>query len=416
MTIHFKGFKPFHLIIIFFLLISSVAAQNMKKTVPTEKDSTDALLEAELARELGTEYKSENKAPEVGTQNQVLGQISRTGSSLNPKISAIGLFLGSATEEKAVAKPIDFGLHSAEIVFEAYVDPYTKATFNIGFHNELENPFAGPNAEAAFESEFHAELEEGYVTTLSMPFSLQAKAGKFRSAMGKINQIHPHAYNFVGAPLMYANYFGGEGLVDRGVSLSWLIPNPFDLYQELTLETTSGATESPSFTGTKDLLYLLHLKNYVDLNENTTLELGFTGIRGSNDAERHKSHIAAVDLTLRWKPLRRGRYKSFEWITEALLSRRDTPAGEIDSKGLYSFMRYQLSKRTYIGGRFDYSEYPENGDISEKAYSANLSFFATEFQKFDLQYQYGLPVQGENFSRILLRSVFVIGAHGAHKY
>ncbi len=381
----------------------------------TVVDSTDMLLEAEFARELAAEKKTSTSGLAAGSR-EIRGLVSRSGSTLNPKISAIGTFLGAATQENAASKPLDIGLQEVEIVFDAYVDPYTKATFIIGFGDEQENPFAGPDEAAAFDGEFSTELEEGYLTTLSLPFSLQLKAGKFLGNFGKINKIHPHAWNFIDQPLMYANYFGEEGLLDRGLSLSWLVPNPVGLYQELTLEATSGAVASPSFTGRKDLLYLIHLKNYVDLNENTTLELGFSGIRSSNDRERHKSHLGAIDLTLRWKPLRRNRYKSFEWMSEALLSRRDTATKTINSTAFYSFLRYQLSRRFFIGGRYDYAEFPDDADTYEKAVSVVLSFFATEFQKLDLQYQYGSPAGRDTFSRILLRSVFIIGAHGAHKY
>ncbi len=47
---------------------------------------------------------------------------------------------------------------------------------------------------------FSLDLEEGYVTTLSLPAHLQLKAGKFRSAMGKINPVHPHALPFISLP------------------------------------------------------------------------------------------------------------------------------------------------------------------------------------------------------------------------
>jgi peroxiredoxin len=79
-------------------------------------------------------------------------------------------------------------------------------------------------------------------------------------------------------------------------------------------------------------------------------------------------------------------------------------------------MRYQIGQRWFIGARYDYSEFPENSEVNETAYSGILSFFATEFQKIELQYQYGIPAEGKSFNRILLRAVFVIGAHGAHKY
>lgn len=369
--------------------------------------AAESTLEAELAEALGMDSTA---VPPGGTvvQNRRI---------LNPEISVIGSFLGSGTEKGAVVKQYDGGLSEAEFSFRGYVDPYSRADFYVGFGREREDPFSGPDSGAAESGEFEAELEEAYFTILALPFGLQLKGGKFRSSFGRINLFHPHALNFLDMPRMYVNYFGEEGLNDRGLSLSWLIPNPLNFYQELTVEVTSGSVEGPSFTGGgNDLLYLAHLKNFFDLNQNTTLEVGLSGISGVNDPAGRKTQIGGADLTLKWKPLRASRYRSFEWMNEALFSKRDSGAETINSWALYSFMRYQLSKRWFAGLRYDYSQFPENGDIAEKGYSAILNFQATEFQKLELQFQHGEPAEQDNFYRVLLRVVFVIGAHGAHQY
>ncbi|RMG38221.1 MAG: hypothetical protein D6732_05490, partial [Methanobacteriota archaeon] len=123
-----------------------------------------------------------------------------------------------------------------------------------------------------------------------------------------------------------------------------------------------------------------------------------------------------IDLIYKWKPLRRNRYKSFEWTTEALISQRETGSSTITSKAFYSFLRYQFAKRWFIGGRYDYSQFPETDAVNEKALSLIINFFATEFQKVEFQLQRGEPATGTPFLRGLLRVVFVIGAHGAHQY
>lgn len=388
---------------------------SQKKTGETKTQIDAAALEAELAKELGVAADSSATGGQPYTT--VSGSRSRQSGVLNPNISAIGNFFTSATENHAVAKPVNLGLSEAELAFQAYVDPYARADFYLAFHNESEDPFFGPDSEAAASGDYTAELEEAYLTTLSLPFRLQAKAGKFRANFGRINQVHPHALNYIDMPRMYVNYLGGEGISDKGLAINWLIPNPFGFYQELSFEITSGALQGPSFEGgSKDLLYLGHLRNFFDLNDNTTLELGFSGIQGPNDANGHQTTIGGSDLTLIWRPVRYNRYKSFEWTTEGLVSKRRMPGESVTSYALYSFMRYQVRQRWFIGARYDYSEFPENNKVNEAAYSSVLSFFATEFQKIDLQYQYGVPAEGKNFNRVLLRVVFVIGAHGAHKY
>ncbi len=401
------------LLFIVFAMMPSLRAQPDSTRTPDTTALDGRALEAELARELGAV--NDSSASPVLPAAQVSSP--RTLTSLNPRISAIGTFFGSGAEEGAVVKTRDLGLRETEISLNAYVDPYARADFFIAFGRELEDPFVGPDSGIAGSGEFAAELEEAYLTTLSLPGGLQLKAGKFRSNFGKINPLHPHALNYIDMPRMYVNYLGEEGLNDQGISVNWLVPNPWDLYQELTLEVTSGAVEAPAFGGgSNHLLYLARLKNFFDLNENTTLEVGFSGLLGPNDAAGHKSRIVATDLTIKWKPLRRNRYRSFEWTTEALLSERDLGAAKVTSRALYSFLRYQIGKRWFIGARYDYSQFPDNGDIHEQAYSGIVNFFATEFQKIELQFQHGKPAEQSGFNRLLLRLVFVIGAHGAHKY
>ena len=400
--------RPFYSGMLYLLLIgmgglmqAQVAAQK------ADSSAADSLLEAELTKLM---YES---APQVASAPAT----ARTsGKQMNPNISVVGAFYTTATEEGATAKPIDTGLSEAEIAFQSIVDPYSRADFYVAFRRETEDPFAGPDEEAAASGEYEAELEEAYVTFLNLPFDLQIKAGKFRSNFGKINQTHPHALNFLDLPRMYVNYFGEEGLGDRGIGFNWLLPNK-RFYQELSMEVTASALEGPSFSGeSKHLLYLGHIKNFFDLNQETTLELGLSGVYGPNDAEGNKTRLAGADLTIKWKPLRENKRKAFEFMAEALQSRYETPVGDITSLAYYGFLRYQFALRWAIGTRYDYSEFPNDDTVNEKAFSAILNFYATEFQKIELQYQHGITATEDTFNRVMLRAVFVIGAHGAHKY
>lgn len=401
-----------------FLLIGS-AMMNAQEVLPDtlkEKISDEQALEKELEKELGG-IEDSLQNPVSPPASTVQGALSRRSAILNPQISVVGTFFAAVTENPAVVKSRNLGLSEAEMALRAYVDPYSRADFYIAFGREVEDPFVGPDSALAGSGEFEPELEEAYFTTLSLPFGLQLKGGKFRSQFGKINSLHPHALNYLDLPRMYINFLGEEGFTDAGVALSWLIPNPLNFFQELTVEVLSGTVDSPSFNpeGNK-LLYSAHLKNFFDLTENSTLELGFSGITGPNDPVGHRTILGGIDLIYKWKPLRRNRYKSFEWTTEALISQRETGSSTITSKAFYSFLRYQFAKRWFIGGRYDYSQFPETDAVNEKALSLIINFFATEFQKVEFQLQRGDPATGTPFLRGLLRVVFVIGAHGAHQY
>jgi hypothetical protein len=205
----------------------------------------------------------------------------RSTSSSNPDISVIGDLRAWYLSEGE--RNLDGGFHEAEFTFKSFIDPYARADFFVAAHNE--------NGKVGFE------LEEAYLTTMSLPHRLQLKAGKFRSIFGKINLIHPHALPFPDVPALYVNYFGEEGLNDEGASLSWLLPNP-SFFQELTLEVTRGPGESELFATSEEnkFLYVGHLKNFWDLTDNTTLEMGLSGTTGPNAAGL-TTRLGGLDLT-----------------------------------------------------------------------------------------------------------------------
>ncbi|MFQ5627786.1 MAG: hypothetical protein ACE5I1_03420, partial [bacterium] len=361
--------------------------------------------------------------PEALTQQQTstgLRQIRSQG--MNPNISAIGTFLGTGSSLDPLERNYNIGLQEAEFSFKAIVDPYATADFFIaaGKHAEpILSPGEHDEADGGHEEEggLEFELEEVFVTLLHLPLNTQIKAGKFRPKFGKLNETHPHAYNIIDLPLMYQYFLGGEGFVDEGVSFRWLLPNP-SFFQELTFQVLNGPGENLSFTRAENnkLLYMGHLRNFFDLSESTTLELGLLGATGPNNAEGDRTKMFAADLTIKWKPLQKNRYKSFEWTSEFLLSKKDELDEDITSIGLFSHLRYQVAKRWFIGGLAEYSEFPEFDQFNHKGYSGILQFYATEFQKFEIQGRYNDGNFFDNFFDVFVRAVFVIGAHGAHQY
>ncbi len=391
----------------------------------TKSDSTndeDEALLKELEAELAPKTKEQEKQlPQIS--DKTLKARQQVFQNMNPNVSVIGSFFGSVTNHDKVERNVNLGLDEAEFSFLAAVDPYARADFFIAFGREDESDGgnveeengAEPNGEE--EGGLSAELEEAYLTLLTLPYSMQLKLGKFRPKFGKLNETHPHANNFIGLPLMYQNFFGGEGVVDEGASLNWLLPNT-KFFQELTLGILNGPAENASFTKAKtdNFLYLAHLKNFFDLSDNTSLEIGLGGLFGPHNETGDRTSIFSADITLKWKPLQFNKLKSFEWQTEALISRRDELENTIESYGLFSHLRYQVAKRWFLGYLFDYSEFPGKNNIYQTAHSAILQFFATEFQKFEIQGRYNAGIFDESSFDIQLRGVFAIGSHGAHQY
>lgn len=327
----------------------------------------------------------------------------RSALSFNPDIGVVGDFQTSYTS--IGKRNIDLYLNESEVSFQAVVDPYVKADFFVSFGRD------------PVTHEYGAAIEEGYLTTLSLPAKLQLKLGKFRQAVGRINTVHPHALPFIDLPNAYVNLFGEEGLNDEGASLSWLLPNK-SFYQELIVQTTAGFSESPAFMRSEGnhLVYLGHLKNFFTLSENATLELGLTGISGPNDSAR-TTNIAALDLTYKWKPVVMNTYKSVTWQSEVYYNNASLAGNSsMNSIGLYSFLEYQLAKRWFLTGRYDYSQIPYNKKIKEQAYSLTTGWLATEFSKIEIEAKTSDDNIRSRSYHGWLRWIFVIGAHGAHQY
>jgi hypothetical protein len=326
----------------------------------------------------------------------------RTAPTTLPDISVIGDFQSSYKNN--VKRNFNAGINEAELSLQSVVDPYARADFFLTIGKDPET------------GKFSLDLEEGYVTTLSLPAHLQLKAGKFKSALGRINPVHPHALQFISLPNAYENYFG-EGINDEGASLSWLVPNSL-FYQELTIQITDGPIDNPSFLRSSENKYfeLVHLKNFFDLSANATLELGLSGIRGANHFNL-LSNIAAVDLTYKWKPVQFNTYKSFTWQSEAWFSNADTLREKaVNTAGMYSFINFQFSKRLFFTGMYSYSNKPYDAGFVENSYSATIGWYATEFQKMEIE---GKTIKSnieKEQIQILFRWVFVIGTHGAHQY
>ena len=373
--------------IIFIMTLATIRANAQVVTDSTASDSA-MLRQVEAQMQL-------NAPP-------VIEQV-RTSPSTNPDISVIGDFRGSY--DSRGKRNVDAYLNETELSLQSVVDPYLRADF---FLTLGRNPETG---------KYGAAVEEGYITTLALPHKLQLKAGKFREAVGRINPMHPHALPFIDIPNAFVNYFGEEGLNDEGVSLSWLVPNK-KFYQELIVQATSGAEQSPTFHrgDNNRFLYLAHLKNFFTLSGNATLEFGITGITGPNDSSAI-TNMGTADLTYKWKPVQMNTYRSLTWQTEFFYSNAKYAADQAhNTMGLYSLLEYQVAKRWFLTGRYDLAQKPYNKELQEQAYSLTAGWLATEFQKIEFEAKTTHDDLLGQYNQAWLRWIFVIGAHGAHQY
>lgn len=343
----------------------------------------------------------------VGAANlPSLAQTPQTGNVFNPNISVIGEFLASTGHNDVDPMP-SLALHEAEVGLQAVVDPYARGDFFFTFGTEKGD----------------VGVEEGYVTFLNLPGEILLKAGWIKGAFGKLNTEHLHVRLFTDVPLPMRNLLGGEdGIEDAGISISRLVPAPAGIFLEATAQLFRGTSENLFHAYKRnDVEPLFRLRAYRDLSESTNLELGGSWTQGCNlQGPAYKTSLTGIDATFRWKPLRRGLYRSLLVRTEIYLSDQQSPAGTVHAWGLYAFAQYQLGRRWFAGYRHDESDHADDASLHDRGDSLILTFWPSEFSQVRLQARrnvYDLGAAGKSVAaELILQLQFSIGAHGAHTF
>ncbi|MGH7770618.1 MAG: hypothetical protein ACREQA_00090, partial [Candidatus Binatia bacterium] len=354
-------------------------------------------------------------SPQAATQPTLAKGIS---SAFNPAISVNGLFLGGYSASPRTTNRLTgldfhngFNFQEAEFQFTADVDPYWKANFIL-----------------AIDRGGETELEEGYVTSEQLPYDLlprntSLKLGKFFAAFGKHNLLHTHQFPFIDAPLVNQSVFASEGLKEPGLGVAYLLPTPW--FSELIFQGLAGENEGlfrfredPERDAKRRGAYLGHWKNFFDLSDSTTLEVGNSYIAGRNSASRHRlSQAAGLDLTLKWRPLQMATERGVIWQSEYIYFTRDRGREAFTrGGGLYSFLQYQFARRWWIQGRYDLLGVPKFDDGRKHRWSTLLAFVPSEFSAIRLQHSYTSQERGSPLNQLLLQFNFTIGSHPAHQY
>ncbi|HWY67614.1 MAG TPA: hypothetical protein VNX88_03055 [Terriglobales bacterium] len=344
--------------------------------------------------------------------------------ALNPDISMIGDFIATTGHNPVVSAPV-MEMHESELGVQAIIDPYARGDFFLSFGEEGVN------------------LEEGYITFTSLPGSIVAKAGKMRSAFGKVNTLHNHVLPWIDRPIVSGNLVGGEdGIDDAGFSVTRILPAPKGLFLEGTGQLFRGDSADVFKSSQRsDVSVVGHLRGYGDISESTNLDLGVSYARGHNDlGSSFVTNLYGIDATLRYKPLRRAIYKSFVGRGEFIWSQRQQPGGAaclpgtcLDGVapnfqrafGFYTSGDYQFARRWFVGGRFDRSGRARDSRITDNGTSVVLTYWPSEFAQVRGQYRftrYGAPISTlsppgkEDANELLMQIQFSLGAHGAHPF
>jgi len=356
---------------------------------PEQKTEEQKKLEAQLAAELGAT--NAPAAPSAAATSKPWSPaepitIARAGSAyMNISFDVLMDAGGSTASDPSQKLELGdhdpqtrgFTLPNAELALDGAVDPYMKGFANIVL--KLDN-----------NNETSIELEEAFAQSTSLPANLQAKAGQYFAAFGRINAQHPHAWGFVDAPIISTRLFGPDGLRNLGTQLSWLAPTPF--YTELFLGVLNGqggtafsfrneggddgtgpdsfmgrTTIDRTLRGPQDLLYTPRIASSFELTDSQTVVAGLSGAFGPNDTGPHsRTEIYGADLYWKWKPANaKGGFPFVSWQTEGMYRRfgagadrtaaTPVPSANVDDWGLYSQVLWGFAPRWVAGLRGDYA-------------------------------------------------------------
>jgi hypothetical protein len=385
--------------------------RELRQTKSPEPSSGPQVLLASAHPEPGMLGSSPAPAAAPAVETQTFGGASGNAKLLNPDISLIGDFIGTAGHNN-VAPGRSLEMHESEVGLQAIIDPYARADAFISF------------------GETGVNVEEAYVTFTSLPAGLLLKVGKKRADFGKINTIHNHALPFIDRPLVTSNLVGGEdGIDDAGFFLSRFLPAPKNWFLEGSAELLRGDSADVFLASRReDVSVVGHLRAYRDLTESTNLDLGVSYARGHNSlGSNFLTNLYGGDATIRWKPLRRAIYKSFLFRTELFWSARDQFSPSVPALfqtqhafGMYSSAEYRVNRRWTVGGRFDRSGHSTDARLTDSGFSGILTYWPSEFSQIRGQYRFGhlatSPSDFSNANEFLFQFLFVMGAHGAHPF
>ena len=354
---------------------------------------------------------------------------------LLPDISVVGDFIADLSPKRSTQEGgARFGVREVELALQAAVDPYFRGDVFIGFSDEE-----------------GAAVEQAYLTATAIP-GLEARFGRFLMPFGKQLTTHRHDLHTIEYPYVIQRFFGPEGLKGTGAYVSRVF-SPLGFYQELigtVVDRFGEAPEQLTADGSPNdkiggLGYSARLRNYWDLSEASNVEISFSGITGKKEqplssgfagtnAINARQSVIATDVTYRWRPLQQGIYKSFIAQAELMRQSNETPVvpdeyEEADGRpiefagprgrytGGYVFARYQTSRRTFVGARYDFLEDPERDGANTTAASGYFTFFPSEFSKIVAGYQRYIPRGGDkSLNRLIVQATFALGPHKPHPF
>ncbi|MEO5799951.1 MAG: hypothetical protein ABIS00_10985 [Gemmatimonadales bacterium] len=436
---HTISFTRLGLLAVLAAAAAPLAAQQRVDTLSRAKRDSIAVADSiRLVREFEQLQKGAANRDSITVRG---GSSGPTNPRLMPDISAVGDFVfdGSPKGSTIGDKTKRADVREVEIAIQAAVDPYFRGDIFLGISDAEK-----------------ISIEQAFLTTTSLPGQFELRIGRYLMPVGKLNVTHRHDLHTIDYPWALQRLLSEDGLKGTGV-MAVRVFAPFGFYQELNVAVIDRFGERPEGLQTAEplnkhltgLTYAARLRNYWDLSQSTNVEISGSAMTGLREQEvvpnaqfaqtfpgvnaiGARQSLLGGDITLRWRPLQQGLYKSFILQAEVLSQRNKAPGVSYDAEylgpvrnvtGGYAFARYQIAARSFVGGRYDFVQTANPGLMKGlRASSGYLEFFPSEFSKLILAaeriFQGGLEsgMPSDKVTRLLAQATFALGPHKPHPF
>lgn len=372
----------------------------------------------------------------------------RTGL-FNPDISAAVDFIGSYSR---LNNNFNFTMRDVELMVASNIDTFARAYIVLNAGTELD-----PIHKTDIFGDVSLGVEEAAIATTSLPYGLQLKGGQFFADFTRMGKVHSHDRPFVDGPSSVETIIGGE-TKSRGLELTWLpktghyfrltggIVDNIGANQPTTGKLTFlDGSEGTAFADRlnrplQSLMGYGRAATLFELGKGAVLHIGADYAQSSQSTKRQ---IASADVKLEWHP-NPSSYDILEAGGELLWTKQsgrlspeatftDNPFATATAKGGYVYAQYRFGTKWEPGIRVDYTrgqsflQLDSDGDgfadsLSRQTskvwtYSAYLTYWASEFNRFRLQMNYVDSDQslsagkGRNDFQVFLQWTAILGAH-----
>lgn len=377
---------------------------------------------------------------DLARPRQPFGLYSNRGSGqLLFDMGVTGDFIGNLTQrnvDKANAGTFAgqenrFFPREIELSLFGQIDPYARAEVRVEAGEE--DP-----------GEIALHLAEANLTLLTLPFNTQLKMGQMRNRFGLLNPIHEHDRNFIDTPNVLRWFLGDEGLVERGVELTWVAPLPFFL--EGLVGVFNGDNEDAFGRGKlSEPLLTGRLRTFFELGDVGAIQLGVSVASGETP-DRRRNTLFGADAKYKYTP-EGWQQPLLTLLGELLYQERrvkvlgedtdgdgvpDTPdeTRRLRRLGWYAGGEVRPFRTGWLKGvgagfRYDWTQYPVMRG-REWAVGPFISFSPSEFLRFRLGYKHTERATRDGFTdnessarkvdEILFQATFILGAHPSHPF